>query len=112
MDVPAFASLAQLRIILVPVGNIARETFDKWAALIRSVENIRLGDIPVDNRDERGMYTGQPRPILYLFTSTPQLDSCRILLLQDISIFHSLLILHLPCSMHSHSSDLRPSLWV
>jgi hypothetical protein len=54
MDLPAFASLAQLRILLIPVGNISRETFDGWAALIRTVETIRLGDIPVDNRDDRG----------------------------------------------------------
>jgi hypothetical protein len=56
MDVPTFASLAQLRILLVPVGNISRESFDKWASLIRTVEDIRLGDIPVDNRDDRGLF--------------------------------------------------------
>jgi hypothetical protein len=54
MDIPAFASLAQVRILLVPIGSIKQEAFDKWAALIRNVEDIRLGDIPADARDERG----------------------------------------------------------
>jgi trafficking protein particle complex subunit 9 len=54
MDVPAFASLAQVRILLLPIGNIPRETFNKWAAQIRTFEDVRLGDIPSDGRDERG----------------------------------------------------------
>lgn len=55
MDFAAFASLAQVRILLMPVGSIQRETFDKWAAEIRTFDNIRLGDIPADSREDRGM---------------------------------------------------------
>lgn len=50
----AFASLAHVRILLLPVGQIPRATFDAYAAEIRSFESIRLGDIPGDARDERG----------------------------------------------------------
>ena len=54
MDVHAFASLAQVRILLVPVGNITPQAFESYAAEIRSFEQIRLGDISADSKDERG----------------------------------------------------------
>ena len=50
----AFVSLAHVRILLLPVGQIPRATFDTYAAEIRSFESIRLGDIPGDAKDERG----------------------------------------------------------
>lgn len=56
MDSHAFASLAHLRILLVPVGSIQRSTFEKCAAEIRVFDDIRLGDIPADHKDERGAY--------------------------------------------------------
>jgi len=54
MDTHAFASLAHVRILILPVGGIQQSTFEKYAAEIRSFDDIRLGDIPADNKDERG----------------------------------------------------------
>ncbi|KAF8759071.1 hypothetical protein RHS01_02413 [Rhizoctonia solani] len=47
MEAAPFATLGHVRVLLVPVGPIRKPTFDKWAALIRSFENIRLDDIPL-----------------------------------------------------------------
>lgn len=55
MDTHAFASLAQVRILLVPVGTIPQSSFNKYAAELRTFDAIRLGDIPADNKDERGI---------------------------------------------------------
>lgn len=55
MDTHAFASLAHVRILLVPVGTIPQSTFEKYAAEIRSFDCIRLGDIPADTKDYRGV---------------------------------------------------------
>ena len=55
MDHFAFASLAQVKILLVPVGSITKFHFDKWAAEIRSFDSIPLGDITVGDKDQRGM---------------------------------------------------------
>ena len=54
MDLLDFCSLAQIRILLLPVGPIKHATFTHWASEIRSFESIRLGDIPADSREERG----------------------------------------------------------
>lgn len=56
----AFASLAHVRILLLPVGQIPRATFDTYAAEIRTFESIRLGDIPGDAKDERGALSRVP----------------------------------------------------
>lgn len=53
MEASPFASLAQIRVLLVPVGNIRRSAFEKYAGLVRSFENIRLGDIPPDPREDK-----------------------------------------------------------
>jgi hypothetical protein len=53
MDTHIFASLAQLRILVIPVGTIPQSTFTRYAADIRSFESIRLGDLP-ENKHERG----------------------------------------------------------
>lgn len=55
MEHPPFASLGHVRILVIPVGDIKRQAFDKWANIIRSFETIRLGDIPPDGRDDHGM---------------------------------------------------------
>ncbi len=57
MEYNAFASLAHFRIILLPVGSISRKTFDQWAAEIRTLENLRLSDIPPGTKDEKGKHT-------------------------------------------------------
>lgn len=54
MDSHAFASLAHLRILLVPVGSIHQSTFDKFTSEIRAFDDIRLGDIPADQKGKRG----------------------------------------------------------
>ena len=54
MDTHAFASLAHIRILLLPVGTISQSSFENYAAEIRSFETLRLGDIPSDGKDERG----------------------------------------------------------
>lgn len=54
MEYNAFASLAHFRILLLPVGAISRATYDRWAAEIRTLENLRLSDIPPGTKDEKG----------------------------------------------------------
>jgi len=54
MDNHAFASLAHVQVLLLPVGSISQATFERYAAEIRSFESIRLGDIPADAKGERG----------------------------------------------------------
>lgn len=54
MDLLDFGSLAHIRILLLPVGNIKRADFEQWVKEIRTFENIRLGDIPADTREEKG----------------------------------------------------------
>lgn len=60
MDYNAFASLAHFRILLLPVGSISRATFDQWAAEIRTLESLRLSDIPPGTKDEKGEHTFTP----------------------------------------------------
>ena len=51
----AFASLAHINVLLLPVGAIQRATFDKLASEISQFVEIRLSDVPADSRDDRGM---------------------------------------------------------
>ncbi|KAF8894639.1 TRAPP II complex [Infundibulicybe gibba] len=60
MDTHAFASLAHVRILLVPVGLTPRSAFDKHTEDIRSFDTIRLGDIPADTKDERARFMPNP----------------------------------------------------
>ncbi|KAJ7155939.1 TRAPP II complex [Mycena crocata] len=71
MDTHSFASLAQVRVLLVPVGTISRSTFDKYAAELRTFDAIRLGDIPADNKDERARFMPNPLSTGYLHLSFP-----------------------------------------
>ncbi|KAJ7235474.1 TRAPP II complex [Mycena haematopus] len=71
MDTHAFASLAQVRILLVPVGTISQSTFNKYAEELRSFDAIRLGDIPADNKDERARFMPNPLSTGYLHLSFP-----------------------------------------
>ena len=54
MNAHAFAALAHIRILVLPVGPIPRTTFEKHAAEIRTFDSIRLSDIPTGVKDERG----------------------------------------------------------
>ncbi|KAG6814362.1 hypothetical protein H0H92_010948 [Tricholoma furcatifolium] len=71
MDTHAFASLAHVRILLIPVGNIPQSSFDKYAAEIRSFESIRLGDIPADHKDEKARFMPSPLSTGHLHLSFP-----------------------------------------
>lgn len=53
MDPFVYGSLAQVRILLLPVGHIRRSTFEKWAQEIKNIDSIRLGDLTTDIKDER-----------------------------------------------------------
>ncbi|KAK0197056.1 TRAPP II complex [Armillaria mellea] len=88
MDIHVFASLAHVRILLVPVGSISQPTFDKYVTEIRNFEVIRLGDIPMDSKDERARF--MPNPL-----STGHL--------------HLSFLTHPPPNSHIPLSLLRPS---
>ncbi|KAI0273777.1 TRAPP II complex [Gloeopeniophorella convolvens] len=88
MEYPAFASLAHFRILLVPVGSISRTTFDQWAADIRTLENIRLSDIPPGTKDDKARFMPSPKSKGYLHLSFPS---------------------HPPPSSHNAMSLFRPS---
>ncbi|CCO27710.1 Transport protein particle subunit trs120 Short=TRAPP subunit trs120 [Rhizoctonia solani AG-1 IB] len=71
METAPFATLGHVRVLLVPVGPIRKPTFDKWAALIRSFENIRLDDIPPDPREERARFMPSTLSTGYIHLSYP-----------------------------------------
>ncbi|GLB34932.1 putative transport protein Trs120 or TRAPPC9, TRAPP II complex subunit [Lyophyllum shimeji] len=71
MDTHAFASLAHVRILLIPVGTISQSSFEKYAAEIRSFESVRLGDIPADQKDEKARFMPSPLSTGYLHLSFP-----------------------------------------
>ncbi|CAE6490486.1 unnamed protein product [Rhizoctonia solani] len=71
MEAAPFATLGHVRVLLVPVGPIRKPTFDKWAALIRSFEHIRLDDIPPDPREERARFMPSTLSTGYLHLSYP-----------------------------------------
>ena len=39
-------SLARISVLLVPVGDISRSTWDKWTSQIRRFTELRLNDVP------------------------------------------------------------------
>lgn len=63
MDTNTFASLAQVQILLHPVGATPQAAFEKYASEIRSFETIRLSDIPADHKDEKGPFTALRIPV-------------------------------------------------
>ncbi|KAJ7452373.1 TRAPP II complex [Mycena galericulata] len=71
MDAHPFASLAQVRVLLVPVGTIPKSSFDKYAAEIRTFDTIRLDDIPADNKDEKARFMPNPLSTGSLHLSFP-----------------------------------------
>ncbi|KAJ7063346.1 TRAPP II complex [Mycena amicta] len=71
MDTHVFASLAQVRILLVAVGNIPQSAFNRYAAELRTFDAIRLGDIPADTRDEKARFMPSPLSTGYLHLSFP-----------------------------------------
>ncbi|KAF7294900.1 hypothetical protein MIND_01027900 [Mycena indigotica] len=71
MDTHSFASLAQVRILLVPVGNISQSSFNRYSSELRSFDAIRLGDIPADTKDEKARFMPSPLSTGYLHLSFP-----------------------------------------
>lgn len=55
MDNHAFASLAHVQILLLPVGATPQASFERCVSEIRGFDTIRLGDIPTDAKGERGV---------------------------------------------------------
>ena len=74
MDNFSFASLAYVRILLLPVGLIPQASFESYAAEIRSFESIRLGEIPADTKGGKGI----PDLIQNLLVFSYKIYSCSI----------------------------------
>jgi len=74
----AFASLAHIRILLIPVGPIPRDVFDAHATDIRAFDSIRLGDVPGDAKGEKGSFhltvIPLPSPTFLQLVSFPTLS--------------------------------------
>jgi len=54
METHAFASLAHVRILLIPVGLIPKPLYESYAAEIRSFTTLKLAEIPAETKDGRG----------------------------------------------------------
>ncbi|KAG1756741.1 TRAPP II complex [Suillus paluster] len=67
----AFAALAHIQILVLPVGPIPRTAFEKYAAEIRTFDSIRLGDIPTGMKDERARFMPNPLSSGHLYLSYP-----------------------------------------
>uniref|UniRef100_A0A8H8CM97 Transport protein particle subunit trs120 n=1 Tax=Psilocybe cubensis TaxID=181762 RepID=A0A8H8CM97_PSICU len=110
MDTHAFASLAHIRILLIPVGLIPRSSFDVYAEEIRSFDSIRLGEIPTDTRDGRAARF-LPNPlskgnILLSFPTHPPPQSHSLLSLVRPSHFPLAVIGVATCSQSESSKSL------
>ncbi|KAE8232223.1 hypothetical protein CF326_g2748 [Tilletia indica] len=57
----AFASPSRIRILLVPVGDIAPEEFVRWCDHVSSFETMRLSDLPRSNAASVGAGAGGVR---------------------------------------------------
>lgn len=51
-----FVSLARIRVLLVPVGSIERDAFEKWAKTLYAIDRISLSDIPEDRQGRGKLY--------------------------------------------------------
>lgn len=56
----AFGSVATIRVLLVPVQPIKRDTYAQHCALIRRFSRIALRDVPVDPRGPAAQLSAQP----------------------------------------------------
>jgi len=108
MDHFTFASLAQIKILLVPVGSITKALFDNRAAEIRSFDSIPLGDITVGDGDQRGAQRAfAPRgPALTPFVPARFLPTTNTL---ATGFLHLSFPSHPPPESHLPLSLFRPS---
>ncbi|KZV62838.1 hypothetical protein PENSPDRAFT_641660 [Peniophora sp. CONT] len=90
MDSYAVAALAHVRVLLVPIGSISKRTFDQWAAEIRTIDAIRLSDIPPGTKDEKARFMPSPKSKGYIHLNYPS---------------------HPPPPSHFNLSMFRPSLF-
>lgn len=87
MESFAYGSLAQIRILLLPVGNIRRSSFERWVQEIRNIDTISLGDLSTDVKDERCKSTCDCSRLCYPDSFPPQPGLCQTTNLRtDISI--------------------------
>lgn len=54
MESSPFASLAHLKVLVIPVGDIPRAKFEEWATIVRGFESIPLFDIPPARAEDKG----------------------------------------------------------
>ncbi len=99
MELPSFASLARIRILLLPVGEIQQTTFKQWSLAISSLSDIKLSDVP-PSRDDKGSHLSVQssrsdpfsQPVLCLVPSQPAVSIWLIffiLLLSGTNLFQS-----------------------
>ncbi|KLO10669.1 Trs120-domain-containing protein [Schizopora paradoxa] len=71
MDCSNFASLAQIQILLIPIGSISRTTFNSWAQTIRTFNEIRLSDVQGDSKDDAHRFMPKPLESGFLLLNYP-----------------------------------------
>ncbi|KAF9533009.1 TRAPP II complex [Crepidotus variabilis] len=72
MDTHSFASLAHVRILLLPVGLIPQSLFESYASEIRTYTSLKLAEIPADTRDGKAArFLPNPMSTGYLHLSFP-----------------------------------------
>ncbi|KAL4067655.1 transport protein Trs120 or TRAPPC9 TRAPP II complex subunit-domain-containing protein [Scleroderma citrinum] len=102
----AFASLAHVRILLIPVGPIPRDVFETYATEIRAYDSIRLVDIPGDAKGEKARFMPNPLSSGYLhlsFSSHPNSPTHDLLYLFRPSLFN-----HAVIGVAAYSSTQTP----
>lgn len=106
MDTHPFASLAHVRILLIPVGLIPQSLFEIYAAEIRTFDSLRLAEIPTDTRDGRGQRSIHSKPWQLLIQ-----DPAARFLPSPLSKgnLHLSFPSHPPPLTHSQLSLVRPS---
>jgi hypothetical protein len=111
METYAFASLAHIRILLVPVGLIPKALFESYTAEIRSFTTLKLAEIPSDTKDGGGSVL-----IFYVvrifFNYLQLLAFCLIHCRLDIYMLAFLRTRHLRLMAPFPSSDHPISLWL
>jgi hypothetical protein len=63
-------ALARISVLLVPVGDISRATWDKWTFQIRRFTELRLNDVPGTSG---GPASKGDKGMQYEFSSAPEL---------------------------------------
>lgn len=107
MEYFSVGSLSHFRILLLPIGSISRTTFEQWAAEIRTLETLRLSDIPPGTKDEKGENTPPPCP--YTLPSRPLRTARFMPSPKSKGYLHLCFPTHPPSQLHYGMSLFRPS---